>query len=90
MILVDTSGWIDFFNGAATPRRHELHELRVHKADIPLTGLGLTEDVLCRNLSYSFVNDLTVSCCRLDGLPGRIGRIEERNPTTPGCWVRSA
>jgi predicted nucleic acid-binding protein len=43
MILVDTSVWIDFFNGADTPHRHELHRLIEQEVDLALTGLVLTE-----------------------------------------------
>lgn len=43
MILVDTSVWIDFFNGADTPHRHELHRMIDQEVDLALTGLVLTE-----------------------------------------------
>lgn len=43
MILVDTSVWIDFFNGADTPHRHRLRRMIEEEADLALTGLVLAE-----------------------------------------------
>ena len=43
MILVDTSVWIDFFNGKETRYRHHLHYLIEREEDICLTEIVLTE-----------------------------------------------
>lgn len=43
MILVDTSVWVDFFNGHDTPQRKILHDLLENEEDLALTGIVLTE-----------------------------------------------
>ena len=43
MILVDTSVWIDFLQGADTSQRRILHGLIENEEDICLTGIILTE-----------------------------------------------
>ena len=43
MILVDTSVWIDFFNGTDTPHRAALHRVIDEEEDLALTGIVLTE-----------------------------------------------
>lgn len=43
MLLVDTSVWIDFFNGRPTPCRRELHRLIAADADLAITGIILQE-----------------------------------------------
>jgi predicted nucleic acid-binding protein len=43
MILVDTSVWIDFLNGANSPERHALHRLIEEEEDISVTEIILTE-----------------------------------------------
>ena len=43
MILVDTSVWIDFLQGADTSQRRTLHGLIEDEEDICLTGIILTE-----------------------------------------------
>lgn len=43
MILVDTSVWIDFLNGANSKERHTLHRLIEDEEDISLTEIVLTE-----------------------------------------------
>ena len=43
MILVDTSVWIDFLNGANTKERHALHRLIEEEEDISITEIILTE-----------------------------------------------
>lgn len=43
MILVDTSVWIDFLNGANSKERHILHRLIEDEEDISLTEIILTE-----------------------------------------------
>jgi len=43
MILVDTSVWIDFLNGAGTCHRRLLHQLLENDEDLCLTGIVLTE-----------------------------------------------
>jgi len=43
MILVDTSVWIDFLNGADSAHRHLLHRLIEDEEDIAITGIILTE-----------------------------------------------
>jgi hypothetical protein len=43
MILVDTSVWIDFLNGADSKERHALHGLIEGEEDISITGIVLTE-----------------------------------------------
>ncbi|MDA8238973.1 MAG: PIN domain nuclease [Nitrospiraceae bacterium] len=43
MILVDTSVWIDFLNGANSRERHTLHRLIEEEEDISITEIILTE-----------------------------------------------
>lgn len=43
MILVDTSVWIDFLNGANSKERHTLHRLIEEDEDISITETILTE-----------------------------------------------
>jgi len=43
MILVDTSVWIDFLNGANSKERHTLHRLIEEEEDISVTEIILTE-----------------------------------------------
>lgn len=43
MILVDTSVWIDFLNGANSKERHTLHRLIEEEEDISITEIILTE-----------------------------------------------
>ncbi|HEB74935.1 MAG TPA: PIN domain nuclease [Nitrospirae bacterium] len=43
MILVDTSVWIDFLNGAHSKERHALHRLIEEEEDISITEIILTE-----------------------------------------------
>ena len=43
MILVDTSAWIDFLNGADSKERHALHRLIEKEEDISITEIILTE-----------------------------------------------
>ncbi len=43
MILVDTSVWIDFLNGAHSKERHALHRLIEEEEDISITEMILTE-----------------------------------------------
>jgi len=43
MILVDTSVWIDFLNGANSKERHALHRLIEEEEDISITEIILTE-----------------------------------------------
>ncbi len=43
MILVDTSVWIDFLNGANSKERHILHRLIKDEEDISLTEIILIE-----------------------------------------------
>ena len=43
MILVDTSVWIDFLNGANTREQHVLHRLIEEEEDISITEIILTE-----------------------------------------------
>lgn len=43
MILVDTSVWIDFFNGKDLPHVETLESLISQEADIVICGLILTE-----------------------------------------------
>jgi len=43
MILVDTSVWIDFLNGADSKERHALHRLIEEEEDISITEIILTE-----------------------------------------------
>lgn len=43
MILVDTSVWIDFLNGANSMERHVLHALIEEEWDISITEIILTE-----------------------------------------------
>lgn len=44
MILVDTSVWIDFLNGANSPERHALHRLiEEEEEEISITEIILTE-----------------------------------------------
>lgn len=43
MILVDTSVWIDFLNGADSKERHTLHKLIEEDEDISITEIILTE-----------------------------------------------
>jgi predicted nucleic acid-binding protein len=43
MILVDSSVWIDFFNGADSPERHLLHDLIVGEKDLASSGIIITE-----------------------------------------------
>ena len=43
MILVDTSVWIDFLNGADSKERHVLHRLIEDEEDISITEIILTE-----------------------------------------------
>ena len=43
MILVDTSVWIDFLNGANSRERHTLHRLIEDEEDIVITEIALTE-----------------------------------------------
>lgn len=43
MILVDTSVWIDFFNGKDLPHVETLENLIAQEADIAICGLILTE-----------------------------------------------
>lgn len=43
MILVDTSVWIDFFNGANSKERHVLHRMIEGEEDIAITEIILTE-----------------------------------------------
>lgn len=43
MILVDTSVWIDFLNGANSEERHALHRLIEEEEDISVTEIILTE-----------------------------------------------
>lgn len=43
MILVDTSVWIDFLNGANSKERHTLHRLIEEEEDISITEIVLTE-----------------------------------------------
>ena len=41
MILVDTSVWIDFLNGADTRERHALHRLIEEEEDVSIAELAL-------------------------------------------------
>ena len=43
MILVDTSAWIDFFNGTKSPVNAELQRLLAGEAELFLTGLTYAE-----------------------------------------------
>ena len=43
MVLVDTTVWIDFFSGHALPHVTTLEELLVHREDICICGIILTE-----------------------------------------------
>ncbi|MDH4225373.1 MAG: PIN domain nuclease [Deltaproteobacteria bacterium] len=43
MILVDTSVWIDFLNGAESKERHTLHRLIEQEEEISITGIILTK-----------------------------------------------
>lgn len=43
MILVDTSVWIDFFNGRDTPHRYLLHRLIEKEEEICIAEIILTE-----------------------------------------------
>jgi len=43
MILVDTSVWIDFLNGADSKERHALHRLIEEDENISITEIILTE-----------------------------------------------
>lgn len=43
MILVDTSVWIDFLNGANSKARYILHRLIEDEEDISITEIILTE-----------------------------------------------
>ena len=43
MILVDTSVWIEFFRGTASPARKILHRLLEEEEDLCLTEIILTE-----------------------------------------------
>lgn len=43
MILVDTSVWIDFFNGKELPHVVMLETLILQEADIAICGVILTE-----------------------------------------------
>lgn len=43
MILVDTSVWIDFLNGANSRERHTLHRLIEDEEDIVITEIVLAE-----------------------------------------------
>jgi hypothetical protein len=43
MILVDTSVWIDFLNGANTKERHALHKFIEEEEEISITEIILTE-----------------------------------------------
>lgn len=43
MILVDTSVWIDFFNGTESKEKDQLHQLISSNTRICLTDLILTE-----------------------------------------------
>lgn len=43
MILVDTSVWIDFFNGKELPHVETLESLTSQEADIAICGVILTE-----------------------------------------------
>jgi predicted nucleic acid-binding protein len=43
MILVDTSVWIDFFNGIDSAEKQQLHKLIVNNEQIALTDIIITE-----------------------------------------------
>jgi predicted nucleic acid-binding protein len=43
MIVVDTSVWIDFFQGVDSPQRRMLHDLIENQEDLCLTGIIVTE-----------------------------------------------
>ena len=44
MIVVDTTVWIDFFNGAGTPEDHHLQQLITAGRSLALTDLYLLRD----------------------------------------------
>ncbi len=71
MILVDTSVWIDFFNGADTPHRHGLHRMIDQEADLALTGLVLTEVLqgFRHEKDFRMAQELLLSLPRFDPRP---------------------
>ncbi len=79
MVIIDTSVWIDFFNGSCNEETIKLEGLKQKKVDIFTTGLIITE-ILCG------VKDNEI----LEELKEKLLKLPFVNPFYPETYINSA
>jgi len=79
MVIIDTSVWIDFFNGSCNEETIKLEGLKQKKVDIFTTGLIITE-ILCG------VKDNEI----LEELKEKLLKLPFVNPCYPETYINSA